>query len=130
MESAFHEGADSFNYQVSFPTGGKRLSKGLAEITKGQAKCQHANAPPRLVPGRILIVPRIAPWHPSQHWCQCRHHQGGLTGVVSECLSMTAYQDQFRRHSIPCVESGCSSVAAHPPLEKALSGRSVALGRG
>ena len=43
---------------------------------EGQAECQHANAPPRQVPGRVVIGPSIAPRLPSQHCGQCRHHQG------------------------------------------------------
>jgi len=38
--------------------------------------------PPRQVPGRVVIDTRIAPPLPSQHWCQCRHHQEGLAPVV------------------------------------------------
>ena len=90
MESAFHEGADSFNYQVSFPTGGKRLSKGLAEITKGQAKCQHANTPPRQVPGRVVFVPGIALRLPSQPCGQCRHHQETAYTIPSLFWDSTA----------------------------------------
>ena len=45
---------------------------------EGQAECQHANAPPRQVPGRVVIDPSIAPRLPSQHWGQCRHHQDYL----------------------------------------------------
>ena len=30
------------------------------------------------VPGRVVIGPSIAPRLPSQHWGQCRHHQGYL----------------------------------------------------
>ena len=45
---------------------------------EGQAECQHANAPPRQVPGSVVIVARIAPRLPSQHWRQCRHHQDRL----------------------------------------------------
>ena len=73
MESAFHEGADSFNYQVSFPTGGKRLSKGLAEYRRpSQMPARELCA--QKVPGWVVIVTRIAPQLPSLHWCQCRHH--------------------------------------------------------
>ena len=52
-------------------------SSGLLKA-EGQAECQHANAPPRQVPGRVVIVHRIAPRLPSQRCGQCRHHQGGL----------------------------------------------------
>jgi hypothetical protein len=38
-------------------------SSGLRE-NEGQAKCQHANAPPRQVPGRVVIVTGIAPNRP------------------------------------------------------------------
>jgi hypothetical protein len=34
------------------------------------------------VPGRVVIVPRIAPRLPSQHWGQCRHHQQALSALA------------------------------------------------
>jgi hypothetical protein len=54
------------------------LSAVVLTKAEGPAKeeCQHANAPPRQMPGRAAIVHRIAPRLPSQHGSQCRHHQG------------------------------------------------------
>ena len=57
MESAFHEGADSFNYQVSFPTGGKRLSKGLAENMKAKPNANTRT----LRPDKCLVVSSLSP---------------------------------------------------------------------
>ena len=39
------------------------------------AECQHTNAPPRQMPGRVVIGPSVAPRPPSQHCGQRRHHQ-------------------------------------------------------
>jgi hypothetical protein len=64
MESAFHEGADSFNYQVSFPTGGKRLSKGLAENMKAKPNANTRTLSPPQVLGRVIIVPGLRPVGP------------------------------------------------------------------
>ena len=50
----------------------------LSAVGPAKVECQHANAPPRQVPGRAVIVPKIAPLPPPQHWGQCRHHQGEL----------------------------------------------------
>ena len=68
-----------------FPAARSRVVIRLAQRQEGQAECQHANAPPRQVPGRAVIVPRIAPRLPSQHWGQCRHHQGRACAIPRFC---------------------------------------------
>jgi hypothetical protein len=45
----------------AFPSARSRVVIRLAKKQEGQAERQHANAPPRQVPGRVVIVPRIAP---------------------------------------------------------------------
>ncbi len=66
------------------------LASGLLKA-ESQAECQHANAPPRQVPGRVVIVARIAPRLPSQHWRQCRHHQVEFTTAPFASLASTAF---------------------------------------
>ncbi len=69
--------------RTGFPCGSFPCRHPACSRQEGQAECQHANAPPRQVPGRVVIAHRIAPRLPSQHCGQCRHHQGGLTPVPS-----------------------------------------------
>jgi hypothetical protein len=77
-------------YLLKSCASGKGISPRLVPVSssgllkaEGQAECQHANAPPRQVPGRVVIVARIAPHQPSQHWRKCRHHQGRACARLS-----------------------------------------------
>jgi len=70
------------SFILGIPRGSFPCRHPACSRQEGQAECQHANAPPRQVPGRAVIVPKIAPRLPSQHWGQCRHHQGGLAQFV------------------------------------------------
>ena len=56
----------------------------LSAVGPAKVECQHANAPPRQVPGRVVIVHRIAPRLPSQHCGQCRHHQGSAFAALAQ----------------------------------------------
>ncbi len=73
--STNQESPQSSCLKRGFPRGSFPCRHPACSRQEGQAECQHANAPPRRVPGRAVIVPKIAPRLPSQHWRQCRHQQ-------------------------------------------------------
>ena len=109
----------STKYLQKSCASGKAFSPRLVPVSssgllnaEGQAECQHANAPPRHVPGRVVIVHRIAPQLPSQDCGQCRHHQGRLPPQNLQ----TAERGGVRREALrPQDRTRQSNKARSPP---------------
>jgi hypothetical protein len=64
-----------FHLFWGFPAARSRVVIRLAQGGKAKPNANTRTLRPDKVPGRAVIVARIAPRLPSQHRQQCRHHQ-------------------------------------------------------